>query len=504
MYIELLLRTLGADPGRVVAIDADTGRHTSAAELAALIGRIAYALREAGVTNGSLVALAAPITVEAIAARYAASMLGAATVYCANAADPERFVPLLTALQPDTVIVFPETAAAAQTARNALSVGPVPGVDVDLLTTGPGTVTEIAHVDPSATCVFVSSGGTTGIAKASGRDWARYTALVDQGSMHGRRELICIPLAYIAQSVVDTVLIGGGMVVLRRGFEPNQVAHTLQDHQITHVTLVEPLLVELVECEALAKSNLSTLEAITHIGADAAASLRARWLSRIGKPVLVQPYGASESGIISTLGPPEYSLDHPELLGTSGRPLPTIELRIIGSDGKDCGVGELGTIVVRSPEQAQGYRIAPPTSGFVDDGWFDTHDIGLVDGAGYLTVKGRASDMRIINGRSVFPVDIQNAFCALEHVRYAVAVAAPNEGDGFGVALVTDTSVSHSELMESVRSSAGAHLVPHTAMIVESMPRTEQGKPDREALSNLLWPSTDLSHLPPRSSGRCQ
>lgn len=491
MYIDLLLRTLRCEPSRVVAIDADTGRHTSAAELAELIGRLAYALRETGITRDSVVALAAPITVEALAVRYAAAMLGAATVYCPNAADPGRLAPLLAALAPDTVIFFPETAASAHTITNGLSVGPVPGVDVDLLTTGTLTVTEIAHVDPSDTCVFVSSGGTTGLPKASRRDWVRYTALVDAGPAPDMRQLICIPLAYLAQSIADTVLIGGGTVILHRTFEPNQVAHTLQDYQITHVALVEPLLVDLAECESLPSVRLPALQAITHIGADAAASLRARWLSRIGRPVLVHPYGASELGVISTLSPPEYSLDHPELLSTSGKPVPTVQLRIVDSEGSSCAAGELGTILIRSPEQAQGYRVAPPASGFVDDGWFDTHDIGLLDHAGYLTVKGRASDMRTINGQSVFPVDIQNAFCALAHVRYAVAVAASDGADGFGVAVVTDTRVGIAELIEAVRDRAGEHLVPCTAVIVESMPRTEQGKPDRQALTNLLWPSAD-------------
>jgi fatty-acyl-CoA synthase len=335
---------------------------------------------------------------------------------------------------------------------------------------------------------MVATGGTTGVSKASRRDWDGYMRMADLGATPQRRQLIVTPLAYIAQILADGVLIGGGTVVLHRAFDAATVLRSLGTYRITHMTVIEPQLVELAYCPELEHVDLSTVSAITHIGADAAASLRARILRRLGRPLLVNPYGASEVGMVSALAGPEYSLDHPELLDTSGKPSPEVAVRVVDDCGNICAAGQSGTIQVHSPAQAQGYSVAPTSSGFRDDGWFSTGDLGELNGSGYLRVRGRRVDLRVVDGRSLLPIDFQEAFCARPGVRYAVAVPHP-DGDGFGLALVLDAGVDVEEVVESVRADAGAHLVPVAAVVVDTMPRTEQGKPDRGVLNRLLWPA---------------
>jgi fatty-acyl-CoA synthase len=477
-YLDKLIGALSGDPDRAVLTDADTGVSVSAAELAARIAYLAQAVRTTGVGVGNVVALVAPNTVDGLAARYGAGLLGCATVYCPYQSDPDRLTAFLRTVDADLVIVFPETAAAlgAVSERRTVSVGPVPGVAEDLLA-GAGSDTAPlvpATVAATALCALVASGGTTGISKASRRDGQTYAAMVDAGAAPDRRQLVCTPLAYIAQMMADMALIGGGTVVLLRRFEPRRVLQALQDHRITHVTLVEPQLVALVDCEDLGATDLSSVQAISHVGADCAAALRARLLDRLGRPILVNTYGASEIGLVSVLAAPDYQLDHPELLATAGRPLPGIGVRIIDSDEKDCAMGELGFILVRSAAQAQGYRSTPASTGFRADGWFDTGDMGSLDKAGYLTIRGRRNDMRIINGQSVFPKDIQDSVCASPEVRYAVAVPDPT-GAGFGVAVVPQPGAQPAGL-------------PEPAVLVDAIPMTEQGKPHRQAIVDLLWP----------------
>jgi fatty-acyl-CoA synthase len=75
--------------------------------------------------------------------------------------------------------------------------------------------------------------------------------------------------------------------------------HTIQDKRVTHLALVEPLLVQLIDSDRFASTDISSLIAISHVGADAAPSLRARLLERLGRPILVSLYGVSECGIVS-------------------------------------------------------------------------------------------------------------------------------------------------------------------------------------------------------------
>ncbi|MET0699530.1 MAG: class I adenylate-forming enzyme family protein [Mycobacterium sp.] len=474
-YLEKLFGTLAIDPHRIALVDADHGNDWTAAEFIALTARLAEALRRStGMTKGSVVAIVAPATVEGLAVRYATGLLGGVTVYCPDANTPQRLTVFLQRIDADLLVVFPETAEFGPTTVPTVSVGHVAGVATDLLTVEVGTPT-LTHtpVESTDVCALVATGGTTGVSKASRRDWAGYTTMADLGATPGRRQLIVTPLAYIAQIIADGVLIGGGTVLLHRQFEANQVLRSLGRHRITHMTLVEPHLVELVDSAALDSADLSTVVAINHIGADAAASLRARLLARLGRAILVNPYGASEIGMVSALAAPDYSLAHPELLSASGVPLPGVQVRIAD-----------GVVQVRSSAQAQGYSVAPPVSGFGDDGWFATGDLGELDAQGYLHIRGRSEDLREVCDRPVVPLDLQEAFCALPGVRYAVAV--PTD-DGFGLALVVDPAVVVDDLVDIVRTTAGAHLVPVKTVVLERIPRTEQGKPDRAALTRLLF-----------------
>ena len=121
--------------------------------------------------------------------------------------------------------------------------------------------------------VLISSGGTTGTSKASIRSFEAYGRTVDVVPTPGRRQLVCTPLAYVAQVLVDQSLLGGGSAVMLRPFDPAEVLRTIAADRITHLGLVEPALVELIDHPDFTRTDLSSLVAISHIGANAPASL---------------------------------------------------------------------------------------------------------------------------------------------------------------------------------------------------------------------------------------
>ncbi|WP_238419608.1 class I adenylate-forming enzyme family protein [Gordonia sp. 'Campus'] len=489
-YVQAIRRRLLTDGTGVVLVDEDRGY--TGHELLGLVARLAGAMTTHDIGRGHRVALVAPATGEAVAARYAASSLGAATVFCPDAGSPERLRVFLSRTSADFVIVFPSTAHAVSDVVDArvLSVGPVDGLPNLMLDAAAGGIDRALHVEisPDDECVLVATGGTTGVSKASVRTQREYRRLVDLGPTPGRRQLICTPLAYIAQTLMDTVLLGGGCVHLHDGFVPTQVLATIAQARITHLALVEPLLVDLIDSDALPGTDLSSVIAISHVGADAAASLRRRLVLRMGRSALANPYGASEFGVVSVLAGPEYSAGSPHL-GTSGRPLPMVDLEIRGDDGALCLSGEQGVIHVRTPAQAHRYSVAPPRPGFTDDGWFDTGDVGVLDVDGYLTVRGRSGDMRRTDAGDTFPVDLQDTLCAHAQVRYAVAVPAPDRAPGaFGVVvtLCPGATVTTDDLKAHL-DQARPGLGDVTIVIVDAVPVTEQGKPHRADITSLLF-----------------
>jgi fatty-acyl-CoA synthase len=487
-YVERILARANTRPYRVVI--QDPRGELSALQFRRLVVRLALALEEAGVWPGDRVAIVPAITADALAVRYAAGLLGCATVFCPNTGARGRLAALLVHARPDAVIVFPETAAAAsEVVRSTrpprlLSVGPVPGVR-DLLTVDAGGRHGFVgrSVDADAPAVLVASGGTTGQSKLSLRTFAGWERLVDAGPMRDRRQLVCTSFAYVAQVLVDQVLMGAGTVVLRNRFDAGEVLATIEAERITHLALVEPLLVELIDHPDFVSRDLSSLVAISHIGADAAPALRRRLLRRAG-PILAHPYGASEAGMVSVLAAPDYSPAHPERLSTAGMPLPGVDVRIKRVDGSEAPRGEAGFISVRSPQLAGGYDAADSHGGF-RAGRYSTGDLGFLDGDGYLHVRGRATDQRRIAGRWVMPIDVQEALCDHADVRYAVAI--PVDG-GFGAlaVLAPEAATDADSLQRFVGLRHGEHLVPRQIAVVRRVPVTEQGKPDRARITALL------------------
>lgn len=483
IYIDALIEQLDRSGTREVLVRGE--RRLSGHDLRASVFRYAHALRELGIGRGDLVALFAPNSPDALAVRYAASLLGAPSVFLARPGSPQRRTALLAQTDPRLLVVFGETAVPESDLPpngQVASIGPVPGVssrlDVLAAESEPDPLPSATRGDDVG--VILSSGGTTGVPKGSWRSFATYTTLVAGPPRPERRQLVVTPFAYLAQILVDAALLGGGSVVLHEGFDASAVLAAVARERVTDLFLVEPALFALADHPELDDADLSSLRSLAHVGASAPTTLRHRARRRLGTAV-THSYGASEVGLVSALSPQEIARN-PELLTTAGQPSPDVELRFRRADGTLAPSDEGGVLELRSPAMASGYwnRPADETAAF-RDGWYDTDDVAHLDADGYLHVLGRAGDLRRTGG--VPFADIEDALCRHPGVRYAVAFPRP-EDDGVFVAVVPwpGSTVDAEACRERVTTEHGTRVDP---VVVERIPVTEQGKPDRAALQEL-------------------
>ncbi len=495
-YIEDLVAVLHRAGPRAVLRYA--GADTSGADLLDEIRRYARALDGLGVGPGDLVALFAPNRPDALAVRYAAHLIGAATVYLPAPDDPGRRAELVAHLTPTLVVVFPETVELlpAGVPAPTVTVGAVRDLDtgswarLDRLAAAASAEALPARAQPGDVAVVASSGGTTGVPKGSTRDFASYTELVAApGPAQDRRQLANGKLAYLTQVLVDQTLLAGGTVVLQDGYDAVATLAAVERDRITHLFLVEPQLFALMDHPDLARYDLTSLRAVTHIGSTAAPVLRRRARERLG-PVVMHTYGASEVGIVSVLTAAEH--DRPAGFRSVGRIQPGVDVRFRRSDGTldPCA----GAIEVRSPAMAQGYRNRPAEDAaqFVD-GWFRTGDLGRLDDDGMLRVLGRATDIGELGAATLS--DLQDTLCRQPSVRYADLVSDPQGGVRVAAAEAWPGGMVDAE---ACRAAVAAEHGPDVAatlrlLPVERVPLTEQGKPNRCAIwalaANLVCPS---------------
>jgi fatty-acyl-CoA synthase len=475
-----VLAAAAARPGSVLV--GDDHLTLTGAELRSLVTRLAAGLAGLGLHSGDVVAIVPTTSVPAVAVRYAAALVGCATAYC-PAGSPAHTASFVRSIGASAVLVLPETASAVE-----LVDSEVPVITYEQVLTGPAAV--LPDPPPASDPGWlVSSGGTTGLPTVSRRSFTDWRRMVSAPVDVTRRQLVCTSLVHVGQVLLDQTLVAGGSVVLRDygttgEIDAADVLRVIETERVSHLCIVEPQLVQLVDHPDLRHRDLRSCVAINHIGADAAPSLRLRLLRRLESvglaQVLSHSYGASELGLVSVLQGADYSAQRPGLLGSAGRALPGVDITIERPDGSPAGPDEDGAIIVRSANVAPGVR----TSG----------DVGHLDARGYLHVRGRATDARGSGPCPLFPVDLQDVLCAHPDVRYAVAV--PHD-DGFTALVVPmpGRRVSSADLVDLLRRQHGRRMPAVEVAVGSRVPLTEQGKPDRVAITTMV-PATTTLRLP--------
>ena len=191
--------------------------------------------------------------------------------------------------------------------------------------------------------------------------------------------------------------------------------------------------------------------------------------------VVVQGYGSSENGFGTCTTPQNHGL------GTVGRPMPPVELRIADD----------GEVLFRGPTLFKGYWRDPEATARAidDDGWYHTGDIGQLDADGRLILSGRTKDRIVLpNGFKVYPEDIENAL-RVAGVRDAI-VLETQPGRIEAVALLrgagVDDAAAAKPVLDSAVRAANASLWPQHRIAAwrlwpeEDFPRTHTLKIRRD------------------------
>ncbi|HVL83304.1 MAG TPA: fatty acyl-AMP ligase [Pseudonocardia sp.] len=182
-----------------------------------------------------------------------------------------------------------------------------------------------------------------------------------------------------------------------------------------------------------------------------------------------------------------------------GPPLPGIEVRVVGDDGRVLGEREVGVLQLRGESVTPGYlTVDGPVAGQDADGWLDTGDEGYL-AEGSVVVCGRRKDVIIMGGRNIYPTDIERAAAGADGVRAGNAVAVRlSAGDGrrresFVVA-VESRKAGDSDAERAIRKDVTSRVVsavgvrPADVVVLGpgTLPKTPSGKLRRTATGDLL------------------
>ena len=173
--------------------------------------------------------------------------------------------------------------------------------------------------------------------------------------------------------------------------------------------------------------------------------------------------------------------------GSTGKPVPGYEARIVDDKGRELGAEEMGELIIRGPSAGEGYwnQRAKSRSTFVGE-WTYTGDKYRRDADGYYYYCGRNDDMFKVSGMWVSPFDVEAALVSHEAVLEA-AVIGKEDADGLvkpkAFIVLKNGYVADESLLETlkvhVKEHAGAWKYPRWIELRTHLPRTATGKIQR-------------------------
>ena len=270
-----------------------------------------------------------------------------------------------------------------------------------------------------------------------------------------------------AQSSMLAQMWRGGEIHIHRAFDPEAVLKAIETEKITHLHLVPLMVQALVDHPGFDDHDVSSVETILYAAAPMPVPVLRRALARFG-PVFVNAWGQTE-GTGTALPKHLHAVDGPmvELLGSIGNAYPLTEVRIVGDDGRDCAVGEVGELWIRGEAVMTGYwnNTAATLEAF-HDGWLKTGDMGRFDACERVFLVDRKKDMIISGGENIYSQEVERAIAEHPAVAQVAVIGAPDEKWGEAV-------VAAVILHPGARASA-ADLITHTAGLIASYKKPKQ------------------------------
>jgi fatty-acyl-CoA synthase len=353
------------------------------------------------------------------------------------------------------------------------------------------------HVDAEDTPALAYTGGTTGRPKGVMATYRSSAAMAQIMYAEWQwpddvRHLVCTPLSHAGSAFLVPILLHAGSMVVLPWFDAGLVLDAVEQHRITTMMLVPSMLYSLLDHPRFDRADLSSLQTVFYGASPISPTRLNEAIGKLGQ-IFFQFYGQTESPqTVCVLRKEEHIRDDLVRLASCGRPVSWTRVALLNDDGEEVMPGEPGELCVRGPLVMAGYWNRPEeTEKALEGGWLHTGDVARQDPDGFLTIVDRKKDMIISGGFNVFPREIEDVIATHPSVAAVAVVGVPDEKWGEAVKAVVvlrdGETVDIHELIVFVKERKGSHHAPKSVDIVDSLPLSPLGKPDKKSLRERYW-----------------
>jgi len=496
---DLLEPALRANPEKIALRTSD--REISYRELDGLVGKVAAGLLQCDIKPGDRIAWLLPNSLEAVLTTMACYRIGAIVVplnyrYVAEEAldvlqrtnarllvfhaSREAIVQPFLDANPSTLTF--EVCQDSSSARQLFSVL----MDHD-------GFAQPVPVDPGSPALILFTSGSTGHPKGvvhthhsafQGIDISRHVFDFNE------RDVVLVgkPISHAGglQTQMMPAFLACAEVVLAVKPSPEEAVSLINKYSATEYGMLASDLLDFVEYLEAHSPHMPTLRNGIGSGDSVPADLHHRFRDQLGWEVMEGAGMTEINGYYSVN--PRYGK---RKWGSIGLPVPGGALRIVDDDGRDCGAGVVGEIMVKIPSATIGYwQDKAATAALFDEGWLHSGDLAKLDEDGYLWFVGRKKLMIIRRGSNIAPAEVENVIDEHPGVHASVVVGVKDRRDGqVPVACVALVDAGDVEVKQALPGYVSEHLAaykcPVEYIFLEELPRTGTGKFNRQQLHGL-------------------
>ena len=491
--LDLLSATVDASPDKVAAICGED--EYTYAELDALVRRVSGRLRERwGIGPGDKVAILMPNCAEFVVCYLSIIRTGATALPVNIRLKPPEVQFILSDAAACGMIVHRQTWPLAQQVlaelpkvRHLLAVGftdAAAAAYADFADTGAASF-PVPAMTPDDVAAIIYTSGTTGLPKGAmlmhkNLMFNAHSTVAGFGFQHHERHLIVVPLFHVTglNTILITSLMIGSTIVISAKTSPRHILAAIEQYRANTFFGVPTTYVLFMATKGIEQADLSSARLFVYSGAPMPPDTIRRLRQLFPKIALTNLYGLTETTSVTTVLPSEEALRKIESIG---RAVPGLSLKVLDEAGHALGPGQIGELCVKGDSVFKGYHARPEaTANAFIDGWFRTGDNALIDDEGCVFLKGRKTEMILVAGENVYPVEVENAICSHPHVLEAAAVGAahPVMGQVVKAVVVPEPGfeLNAADIKRQCSERLATYKVPQQVEFAAQLPRNPSGK----------------------------
>ena len=301
-------------------------------------------------------------------------------------------------------------------------------------------------------------------------------------AMHGMtaedRVLMVLPMFHAGGFNIQTLsaLFVGASVYLEEGFEPGIALRQIEHCKPTLTGLVPAQIQAMVAHPDWAATDVSSLRSVTTGSTFVPEACIDVWTER-GVSAL-QVYGATETCAVAIHQNCENAVT---TKGSTGYAAEECDIRIVDDDSRDVAAGTHGEILIRGPNVFKEYWCNPSaTADALNDGWFQTGDIGYQRPDGSYVISGRQADLIISGGENIYPAELE--VILNEHPEIVEAAVIGFADDRWGevpvavIVTANDSNLDKEAVLGLFEDRLARFKWPKQVIMVDGLPRNAMGK----------------------------